>query len=167
MKLLRVYVDTSVFGGYFDTEFADPSKKFFKEVFDKRLILLLSEILITEIESAPVKVKNLLKQTLQTENHERLILSPEIMELQKAYLKAGVVTRKYADDALHVAQATIARADVIVSWNFKHLVNPDRIRGFNGINITQGYGLIVIMTPIDLVQMIEVNYGRKANRKDI
>ncbi len=75
--------------------------------------------------------------------------------LRDAYLRAGVVTPKYADDALHVAQATLARVDVIVSWNFKHLVNPTRIRMFNGVNLAQGYGLVVIMTPSEVIGFLE------------
>ena len=81
---------------------------------------------------------------------ERLGLPEQTEDLRDAYLAAGVLKPKWADDALHVAHATAARAEVIVSWNFKHLVNPARIRGFNGVNASQGYGPIVIMTPEDL-----------------
>jgi hypothetical protein len=70
------------------------------------------------------------------------------------------VTPKYSDDALHVAQATLARADVIVSWNFKHLVNPTRIRMFNGVNLGQGYGLVVIMTPSEVLGVLEEGNGQ-------
>ena len=68
---------------------------------------------------------------------------------------------KYADDALHVAHATIARADVIVSWNFRHLVNPAQIRSFNGINLAKGYGMIVILSPEAVIMMEE-----KENEKE-
>jgi hypothetical protein len=71
-------------------------------------------------------------------------------------MNAGVVVPKYADDALHVAHATIARADVIVSYNFKHLVNPTQIRSFNGINLANRYGMVVILSP-EAVIMIEEN----------
>jgi hypothetical protein len=65
------------------------------------------------------------------------------------------VPPRYANDALHVAQATLARADIILSWNFRHLVNPTSIRAFNGVNLAQGYGLVVIMTPTDIVSVLE------------
>lgn len=61
------------------------------------------------------------------------------------------------DDALHVALATISCADVIVSWNFKHLVNPVRIRKFDGVNVMNGYGPVVILTPGDFVSSLEVD----------
>ena len=83
------------------------------------------------------------------------MLSTEVEELRDAYLVESIVTPKYSNDALHVAHATIARADVIVSWNFKHLVNPFRIRGFNSVNMKQGYGSIIIMTPSDIVNTLE------------
>jgi hypothetical protein len=77
------------------------------------------------------------------------------------YRDASVVVQKFADDALHVAHATIARADVIVSWNFKHLVNPAKIRSFNGINMANGYGMIVILSPEDVIMIMETE-----NEKD-
>jgi predicted nucleic acid-binding protein len=155
MKLLRVYIDTSVFGGYFDDEFSVASRQFFDAVFAGQVIALVSETLAAELVRAPEHVQDLLSRTIQARS-ERLILTSEAIALRDAYLKGEVVTQKYADDALHVAQATLARADVIVSWNFRHLVNPSRIREFNGINLSQGYGLIIVMTPAELVNVVEV-----------
>ncbi len=79
-----------------------------------------------------------------------------MVELHEAYLSTAVVPPRYADDALHVALAMVARADVLVSWNFRHLVNPARVRAFNGINTAQGYGPIIIMTPSDIVSREEL-----------
>lgn len=155
MKPLRVYIDTSVFGGYFDDEFSVVSRQFFDAVFGGQVISLISETLVAELIRAPEHVQDLLGRTIQARS-ERLVLTSEAIILRDAYLKGEVVTQKYADDALHVAQATLARADVIVSWNFRHLVNPSRIRAFNGINLAQGYGLIVVMTPAELVNIVEV-----------
>jgi hypothetical protein len=155
MKPLRVYIDTSVFGGYFDNEFSAASRQFFDAVFAGQVIALISETLVAELVRAPEHVQDLLGRTIQARS-ERLALTSEAIALRDAYLKSEVVTPKYADDALHVAQATLARADVIASWNFRHLVNPTRIREFNGINLSQGYGLIVVMTPAELVNIVEV-----------
>jgi hypothetical protein len=117
--------------------------------------------LIAELVRAPQEVQDLLSRTLKWGNFERLDATVETLELQQAYLDAGIVVPKYADDALHVAHATIARADVIVSWNFKHLVNPAKIRAFNGINMVKGYGMIVILSPEDVIMIME-----KENEKD-
>lgn len=86
---------------------------------------------------------------------EVLSITEEAVELQEAYLKSGVLSRRWEDDAMHVAVSTLARVDVIASWNFKHLVNPRRLREFNGINLSMGYGLISILSPSDIVRSIE------------
>ena len=101
---------------------------------------------------APECVQDLLEKLLACET-ERLGLPEEAEELRDAYIAAKVLPPRWSDDALHVAQAAVSRADVIVSWNFKHLVNPLRIRGFNGVNVAQGYGPVVIMTPEDLAHI--------------
>ena len=155
---LRAYIDTSVFGGYFDVGFDEASRRFFEMVEAKQILPLISDVLLAEIGRAPEPVRDLLVQVISG-GIERLAATEEAIELQEAYLRANVVSMNYADDALHIAQATLARADVVVSWNFRHLVNPTRIRGFNGINVAQGYGLIVILTPIDIVRIVEAEYG--------
>jgi hypothetical protein len=162
LTLTRAYIDTSVFGGYFDEEFAEPSRRFFEAVFASRVAALISDTLVGELVSAPQDVQELLTRTLQV-GCERLPLTPEAIILRDAYLRAGVVTPKYGDDALHVAQATLARADVVVSWNFRHLVNPTRIRMFNGVNLTQGYGLVVIMTPAEVGGFLEENHANETS----
>ena len=155
MEGLRIYIDTSVFGGCFDEEFKKPSKALFRAIKAKLVTPLISDILIAELARAPQEVQKLLSATLGWGNMERLEATEEALFLQQAYMDAGIVVQNYADDALHVAHATIARADVIVSWNFKHLVNPAKIRSFNGINMSKGYGMVVILSPEDVIMMME------------
>ena len=157
MKPLRVYIDTSVFGGYYDDEFADSTRPFFEFIQTGRILPLLSETLVQELVTAPKRVQDLF-DFARRGKHENLSLDHEVIALQQSYLHSGIITAKYADDALHVAQATLARADVIASWNFHHLVNPAKIRAFSGINITMGYGLVVIMTPSEIVSILEGNH---------
>ncbi len=111
-----------------------------------------------EIIDAPQRVKDLVSDTIVI-GAERLDITDEAIQLQEKYLQAAIVTDKYADDALHVAQATLAHADVIATWNFKHLVNPIRIRLFNHVNIKSGYDTIVIMTPNEINPILEKNHG--------
>ena len=68
----------------------------------------------------------------------------------RAYLDAAVLPAASSNDALHVAAATVARADLILSWNFKHIVNFRRIRLFNSVNLAQGYGIIDIRSPAEI-----------------
>ena len=53
-------------------------------------------------------------------------VSKEALQLRDAYLKAGIVTLKYSDDALHVALASVSNCSLIVSWNFKHIVHFEK-----------------------------------------
>lgn len=154
MQRMRVYLDTSVLGGCFDAEFRNASQQLMEAVCNERILPLVSEVLVRELKEAPANVQELFLRIMQY-NVERLDVSNEAAQLHEAYLQTGVVAARYADDALHVALATVARADVLVSWNFKHLVNPIRVRAFNGVNAAQGFGPIVIMTPSDIVGSLE------------
>ena len=154
MKRMRVYFDTSVLGGCFDREFQEASRQLVRAAYTQKILPLLSEILLRELTEAPANVRQLLARLMQGDV-ERLEVNDSAVGLHEAYLSAGIVPPRYADDALHVALATMARADVLVSWNFKHLVNPVRVRAFNGVNIAQGYGPIIIMTPSDIVGLLE------------
>jgi hypothetical protein len=147
-------MDTSVFGGCFDVEFRKPSRAFFHEISAGKIVPLLSATLVREVEDAPQRVRDLLADTLGTKC-ERIDVTAEMVDLRDAYVAAKVVTARYADDALHVAQATLVEADAIASWNFKHLVNPIRIRGFNRVNAARGHAPVVILTPADIVGMLE------------
>jgi hypothetical protein len=150
---MRVYLDASVFGGCFDEEFQAASQELFGAVLVGGVVALVSDTLVAELVNAPEQVQNLLQRVMDF-GCERLPLEQEAEQLRDAYLAAGVVTAQYANDALHVAHATLAQADVIVSWNFRHLVNPSRVRAFNGVNIAQGYGPVIIMTPSDIAGVL-------------
>jgi len=155
MAAWRVYLDASALGGPFDEEFAEGSKEFVDALAGGVFRAILSDTLIGELTDAPPEVQDLLDKVIRA-GAERVAVTPQATQLRDAYLRAGVVTPKYADDALHVAHATIAQADVIVSWNFRHLVNPSRVRGFNAVNSANGYAMVVILTPSDLVKTMEV-----------
>ncbi|HUU82407.1 MAG TPA: hypothetical protein VM243_02780 [Phycisphaerae bacterium] len=146
MKPMRVYADTSVFGGCLDSEFAKESRRFFELVRSGQVVLLISEVVVEELAGAPPEVQEVLK-SLPTGSLVPVELTPEILELREAYLAAGIISRKFADDATHVAAATAARADALVSWNFKHLVRIDRVRGYNQVNLQNGFGLLSIVSP--------------------
>jgi len=154
MGKMKVYPDASVFGGYSDDEFAESTKPFFDAILAGQATALISDTLVDELRFAPDQVRALLRRVMEC-GCEHLLVRPETVALRNAYLRAGVLAPKWADDALHVAHAVIARADVIVSWNFRHLVNPQRIRGFSGVDVAEGYGPVVIMTPADIAGVLE------------
>jgi hypothetical protein len=151
-KRIRAYVDTSVFGGLNDDEFAEASVRFFENVRNGRFTLLISQMLLDELQPSPELVKRDF-ESLPQNYLERVEVTDEVVDLAQSYLATGVLPEYAKGDALHVAMATIARADVIISWNFKHIVNFQRIQRFNSVNLAHGYGLMDIRSPL------EVEYG--------
>ena len=149
MRTIRVYADTSVFGGVEDSQFAEPSRGFFRRVANGEFTLLLSVSTVDELQPAPQPVKQLLED-LPAECVERVASDDEVAALAEAYIEAGALGAASRMDALHVAAATIARADLILSWNFRHIVNYERIRKFNGVNALKGYAAIEIRSPLEL-----------------
>lgn len=142
----RIYIDTSVFGGYFDEEFAEHTIPLFDRLKSNEFTLLFSTVTQDELENAPDKVKELVK-SLKIESTEFLDTSAEAVDLATEYIAEKVVGQASYADCLHIALATINRADFLVSWNFKHIVNVQRIRGYNSINIKNGYRQIEIRSP--------------------
>jgi predicted nucleic acid-binding protein len=142
----RIYLDTSVFGGYFDEEFIEHTIPLFDRIKNGDFILLYSSVTQDELENAPLVVKTLV-QDLKADNTEFLETTTEAVDLASAYIAEKVVGRTSYADCLHIALATVNRADFLVSWNFKHIVNIDRIRGYNSTNIRNGYKPIEIRSP--------------------
>ena len=151
MKQLRVYVDTSVFGGCFDDEFSGPSRKLFEEVRQGRFVVLVSAASFRELEHAPPQVRSVLTD-LSDACLDVVPPSQEILDLRDAYVAAGVVGAASLVDAEHIAAASVAGADLIVSWNFKHIVHFDKIRGYHAVNLVRGYGLIPIHSPREVIR---------------
>ncbi|TAF73578.1 MAG: PIN domain protein [Bacteroidetes bacterium] len=147
----RIYIDTSVVGGYFDDEFSLDTILFFDRVKNGEIIIILSDILQAELLRAPKFVKELLINMPESQI-EKVRLSPESIDLADKYIEAKVVGKTSRADCQHIAIATLCNADVLVSWNFKHIVNLDRIRGYNGINYQNGYKMIEIRTPKEIIK---------------
>ncbi len=147
----RLYVDTSVFGGCFDAEFEAFTKPLFERLSGGEFIILFSTVTQEELENAPPKVQELVK-SLKIEDTEFLEETGEAVELASQYVAEKVVGQTSFADCLHIALATIHHADYLVSWNFKHIVNVQRIRGYNSINIKLGYRQLEIRSPRDLMK---------------
>lgn len=144
-----VYLDTSVFGGYFDEEFSTTTVRFFDRIIREKIELIISEILTAELENAPAHVRDLLN-IIPDRQIQSMDVNPEVEKLAKAYISEKVVGKTSYADCLHIALATLSHADILVSWNFKHIVNIDRIRGYNSVNLKSGYRMIEIYSPLEL-----------------
>ncbi len=147
------YADTSIFGGVFDAEFADASSRFLDLVKSGVYELVTSELVREELEAAPERVASLFAQVLP--HCELAEIEPDALALRDAYLREGILTEKYMTDALHVAVASVARADLLVSWNFRHIVNFRKIPLYNAVNALHGYGEIEIRSPREVIYFDE------------
>ena len=146
----RIHTDTSVLGGCEDEEFAQHSVRLLDSFVRGERVLVLSSLTVQELAVAPAAVRRRLASVPEA-HIETLQLDAEARDLAEAYLSAGVLTVRMRADAQHIAIASVARVDVLVSWNFKHIVNLQRIHGYNSVNLRQGYPLIEIRTPREVL----------------
>ncbi len=142
-------MDTSVVGGAFDAEFDWQTEPFWNAVRKGELTVILSDLLKHELEPAPLFVKQLI-DNLPPSQVEYTTTTSETDALAKQYIAENVVGQTSFDDCRHIALATLAQADVLVSWNFKHIVNANRIRGYNSVNEKLDYPQIDIRTPYEV-----------------
>jgi hypothetical protein len=147
----RIYTDTSVVGGCLDEEFSPYSTQLFERFRAGLDTLVLSDLTLAELEGAPLPVREVL-QAMPKEMIEEVMFNAEASELAQEYLAVGVIGAAHLEDARHIATATIQRVDVLVSWNFKHIVNLDRIRGYNSVNLRLGYALLEIRSPQEVLR---------------
>ena len=149
-KTRRIYVDGCAIGGAFNQRFAEQTRPFWDAVKGGEIIVILSDVLAGEIERAPQQARDFY-DSLPMFQFERVVSTEESNRLAAQYIIEGVVGQSSLDDCKHIALATLAHADVLVSWNFKHIVNVDRIRGYNGVNMKLGYPQIEIRTPYEVI----------------
>ena len=149
MKILRVYIENSVIGGYFDDDFKESTQMLF-EKFKKGIYKpIISSHVIAELENvAPEYVK----ENLKTIDYEEFIVNDEMIKLAEKYIEQKIVSENFYGDALHIAIATVIGVDVLVSWNFRHIVNLNRIKLFNSVNLREGYNILEIRSPREVIE---------------
>jgi hypothetical protein len=151
MRRLRIYCDTSVFGGCFDEEYKDESLLFFADIKGGKFVLVISSTVLAELDRAPDRVQKVLSE-LPEDFVEFIEFSDEIADLRDGYIKAGIVGVSCKADAEHIASASVADVDFVVSWNFKHIVHYDKISGYQAINLMNGYREIKIYSPREVIE---------------
>ena len=146
----RIYIDTSIVGAYFDEEFSEVTQGLFKRLENNEIVFVISDLLDLELTGAPQNVRELLYK-FTPDKFERVQLTEEAIKLADSYISEKVVGKTSLEDCRHIALATINRVDVLANWNFKHIVNLDRIKGYNSVNYKLGYPMIEIRSPKDLL----------------
>jgi hypothetical protein len=147
---VRIYADTSVYGGVFDDEFARPSQVFFDRVRQGRFKLVVSPLVGDELVEAPEQVREWFEQFRR--GADFITTSAEALALRDAYLEAGILTANSKEDALHVALATIGCCGVIVSWNFRHIVHYQKVPLYNAVNMLHGQPELRIHSPSEVIE---------------
>ena len=142
----RFYLDTSVF----DWEFEEWTLQLFERIKLGKVVCLYSDLIETELLNAPDKVKKFFKD-LPKENIEKVKVIDDILSLATKYIDEKVVGQTSLDDCIHIATATFYKADILVSWNFKHIVNVYRIRGYNSVNLRMNYQSLEIRSPKEII----------------
>ena len=146
----RIYIDTSIVGGFFDREFEMETKALFECLEKKEVVFVISSVLDDELKNAPPHIQNLLKN-YDDDCFERVELTPDAEHLADCYIAEHVVGKTCLDDCRHIAIATLNGVNVLASWNFKHIVNLNRIRGYNSVNMKNGYMTLEIRNPKELI----------------
>ena len=146
----RIYTDTSVIGGCEDDEYRVPSRRLLDAFVRGDLHLVLSELTLRELETAPSAVREVLR-VVPADHIEFLRLTQPAAELAKSYLAEGVLGPGMLADAEHITMASVACVDVLVSWNFRHIVNLPRIHGYHAVNLRLGYPAIEIRSPREVL----------------
>ena len=131
-------------------KFQEFTKPLFTRIKNGEFTILFSILLENELEMAPEKVSNLVRG-IDNDDAEYVTETDNAVELATEYVSEKVVGQTSFSDCLHIALATINQADLLISWNFKHIVNIQRIRGYNSINIKNGYKQLEIRSPRDLM----------------
>ncbi|MEI6190663.1 MAG: PIN domain-containing protein [Chitinophagia bacterium] len=147
----RIYLDTSVIGGAFDEEFKQITTQLFEMTDKKKFTLVISSLTLSELDLAPTFIKDFFNK-IERSNIELISASAESELLANYYISEKVVGQTSFDDCHHIAIATISKVDILVSWNFKHIVNVFRIRGYNSVNLKLGYSQIEIRSPQDIIE---------------
>lgn len=155
---MKVYADTSTIGGCFDEEFKEWSIALFEEFKAGIKFIMLSDLTLQELELARQEVR---EKIFEIPNGNRLAIgiTDEAINLAETYITEGALTNKSYNDALHIALATLNNTDVLASWNYKHIVNLNRIRLYNSINLKLGYRMVEIRTPREILKLTDNEPG--------
>ena len=145
----RVYVDGSAVGGLFN-QYTEQTMPFWDAVRNGEVTIVVSDILAKEVERAPKAVRDFFN-SIPKDRIERVNSTDESDALAERYIAENVVGPTSFDDCKHIALATLVKADVLISWNFRHIVNVTRIKGYNSVNMKLGYSQIEIRTPYEVI----------------
>ena len=155
MKKLKIYLDTSVLNFLWADDAPrekEATIKLFSEIRENKYEIFISAAVIEEIEAAPEPIKSRLENVVREYSFIILPMTEEIGSLARKYMEHQIIPERYGKDAYHIAAAVANNMDVIVSWNFKHIVNLRTHREVNAVNLLEGYREIEIRSPLEVIE---------------
>ena len=158
MKKLKLYLDTSVISHLKAEDASDKMAstiKLWDEIKSNKYDVYISEMVTSEIEDCSEPKRTILFSFLDKINYNEIIIDDEIKKLSSKYIIENILSEKCKDDAIHIAAASVHNCDIIISWNFKHMVRFKTISGINGINRYMGYSNEIQILPPDSIVEVE------------
>jgi predicted nucleic acid-binding protein len=158
MKRLKIYLDTSVISHLDAPDVPDreaDTKRLWEEIRKGTFEVFISPVVMAEIERCYEPKQANMKSQLSAIVYTMLEKNAEISDLAPRYVEAGILRPKSLNDCFHIAYACVYNCDVVVSWNFKHLVNYKTMAGVKGVNALAGYKEMPIYSPTMLIGGIE------------
>lgn len=155
MRQFKIYLDTSIIN--FAVDDRNPKEKevtlkLIEEIKQGRYEVFISDVVIFEIKRADKERAEQLAKVIKDINPEQLVIDDEVRVLASKYMEEGVIPAKYENDAIHIAVASVNNLDLIVSWNFEHIVKFKTKKEVTGINSFMGYKDIEIYSPREVVE---------------
>ena len=150
----RIYLDTSVFGAVCDPGPAErllATRRVLDGLARKRWEGFISTLVLEEVDRAPEAVRGRITSELRRSEVTVLEESAESLLLVRLYMSSGAIPANSEYDARHIALATVNGIHTVVSWNFRHMVNVDRRRQINAINLRENFALLDIVSPWEIV----------------
>lgn len=155
LKKLRFYFDTSILNFALADDVPKEKEATLKLLGEVNFGIYeanISEVVLGEIERAPEEKDKALLELIRKYPLENLSVTEEIRNLARRYIQEGIIPKKYEDDALHIACASVNNLDAVISWNFEHIVKLKTKREVVGINVLLGYKEIDIYSPWEVVR---------------
>jgi predicted nucleic acid-binding protein len=155
MRSLKLYLETTVFNFIFAEDSPDKRQdviKLFDEISQGKYIPYTSDYVLQELLKAEEPKKTKMVDLLN--KYEVKLLTPDknAENLADKYVTENIIPIKYRMDGIHIAMATINNLDIIVSYNFQHIVKLKTIIGTESINLREGYKRIGIYSPTEVIE---------------
>jgi predicted nucleic acid-binding protein len=160
MKKLKIYLDTSVISHLKQDDVPEKMSdtlKLWDDIKAGKYEVFISEVTLEEVMRCGQPKRDIMLGYLNGTNYTVIEIDKEINQIAMQFINNGILTDKSLDDCRHIACSIVSGCDIIISWNFKHIVNYRTMRGVKLISALSGYNEVSICTPTILVEGEELS----------